>query len=384
MIENELYNNLIKILKCGINNTKVDFDTDKLDIQALIKLASIHSVDAIITSVLISNGLSDDNAIKEINIFHCYISEAKNIEKESICQLFSENEISYMFMKGAVLKDLYPESYMRQMGDIDIYIYPADYKKAEKVLEDAGYIVKQTPTHHDEASNGRYSQLEIHKFLVGQSVPMFRKYYQDGWSFAKKHNGYEFSMTDEDFYVFIVAHATKHFMNGGIGIRFVVDVYVYLEKYKNKLMRDYINSELTKLGIFRFAEALENLAYYWFGDGEKDDISDELGAYILNSGTFGTQEHHEQYKQTKYIRRSNHKIITKIKFILDSLFPPYNIMTQRYKKLTKYPLLLPYYWVKRMVMFGDLKRNKNRLEVIKKMNGIEIQNKAVFFERLGL
>lgn len=41
-------------------------------------------------------------------------------ESDRIFRLFEENHICYLPLKGCILKDYYPEAFLRQMGDIDV------------------------------------------------------------------------------------------------------------------------------------------------------------------------------------------------------------------------------------------------------------------------
>ena len=52
-----------------------------------------------------------------------------------------------------------------------------------------------------------------------------------------------------DAYVYIVAHAYKHFIFSGTGIRKLIDLYVFNEHCKDQLDRKYIHEQCTLLGI---------------------------------------------------------------------------------------------------------------------------------------
>jgi hypothetical protein len=76
-------------------------------------------------------------------------------------------------------------------------------------------------------------------------------YYDDIWTKVSKREGYNYSycLSDEDFYIYMIYHCAKHFKSGGLGIRMLMDVYVYLNSHQN-LDREYIddnfNFELVK------------------------------------------------------------------------------------------------------------------------------------------
>ncbi len=62
---------------------------------------------------------------------------SKDIQQQAIIEdikkLFNQHEIKHVFLKGSHLKQLYPETYMRGMGDIDCVVPKLDFDKAKKI-----------------------------------------------------------------------------------------------------------------------------------------------------------------------------------------------------------------------------------------------------------
>ena len=58
----------------------------------------------------------------------------------------------------------------------------------------------------------------------------------------------------------MIAHEWKHYVAGGIGIRSLLDIYVYDQKKGASLDRDYIRKELEVMGIAEFEEINRNAA----------------------------------------------------------------------------------------------------------------------------
>lgn len=53
---------------------------------------------------------------------------------EEVSQIFSVNSIEHIFLKGSVLKQIYPQTYMQCMGDIDILVKKDSMAKFHEVL----------------------------------------------------------------------------------------------------------------------------------------------------------------------------------------------------------------------------------------------------------
>lgn len=81
---------------------------------------------------------------------------------------------------------------------------------------------------HDHYSMPPYVSLEVYRDLVDGDNE-FYNYYRNIWIRCKPKSGFQYvyEMSLEDEYIFNFVHLVEHFKNGGIGLRFLVDVYVY-------------------------------------------------------------------------------------------------------------------------------------------------------------
>lgn len=107
---------------------------------------------------------------------------------------------------------------------------------------------------------------------------------------------YRFHFTPEDFYVFVIAHAYKHYSRSGTGIRTLADIYIMNQKLGGTLNWEYVDSELRGLGIFSYEHESRELARKIFGIAElptKANLSEaeqQMLAYYLGASTYGTIE----------------------------------------------------------------------------------------------
>ena len=178
-------------------------------------------------------------------------------------------------------------------------------------------------------------------------MPSYNKdyyaYYGDGWRLAKTDKGSRFKMSDEDTFVYIFTHFAKHYRDGGIGIRHITDLYVFLSAKPNMNI-GYIESELAKLELLDFYNNTVHTFSVWFGTEIGDEMSDFITDKIFGSGSYGTYKSHVL---SSAVKTSNSDRNVKTKKLFNLIFLPYKSMCKKYPILKKFPMLLPIMWVLR-------------------------------------
>ena len=197
--------------------------------------------------------------------------------------------VRHMLLKGSVMKNFYPSPDMRTMGDIDILVDAARCDDVVKAFMADGFEFAGEGNLHSNVKRGNV-YIEFHRSMVDSCHETLSAYYGDGFRLPHKSEGseYEYKLTDEDFYVFLVAHIAKHYRYGGTGIRSLLDLYIY-EKSLPSLDFDYINGELEKIGLLVFYNKIRKITYDWYSggfDGEFDIMSE----YIVSGGVYGIED----------------------------------------------------------------------------------------------
>ncbi|MBQ3355871.1 MAG: nucleotidyltransferase family protein [Oscillospiraceae bacterium] len=281
-------------------------------------------------------------------------------ECERLCERFSAAGIRNMPLKGSVIRKIYPAPELREMCDLDILVKPEDIERAHEIMLAEGYtyLADQTTSHNRDYHKLPYLNVEIHNYLLPRENKLFF-YYADFWDKATyEAEGLTCRMNWNDGYIYMLAHAYKHFFKFGTGIRSVLDVYFMRNRLNDTLQREYIVGELKKLGLLAFAESFERLADCWFAE-EATQISQELLQYhyrVLESGTYGDSS----MKSTalKIIQDGKSLRTAKLLIALSEVFPPYKNMKEGYPCLKYVPFLLPLLWVVRWVKIALLMPNR--------------------------
>lgn len=162
-----------------------------------------------------------------------YRYTCQELALEEIRTVFEQQKIFFLPLKGAVIRDFYPEAWMRTSSDIDILIRDEDYEKAKKFLtEECGFLYESKDKKNANFYRDEHVHLELHLNLIkdGQAVEFSPEYI---WTHVER-TGYECRMSDADFYAFHLEHMKQHFTTGGCGIRFFLDLWILNHSVKDK------------------------------------------------------------------------------------------------------------------------------------------------------
>ena len=304
--------------------------------------------------VMLFEGLKGYEDFKNSPVFSDFSLECKKLVSHSIVQdyeikalidEFDNANISYAPMKGTLLKDLYPNDLYRSMSDADILIKVDEYPKIKKIMIDCGFV-QAGETEQDYAWRKHNCLIELHKALISENNKDFYKYFDTGWKLLKKVEDttrYEFS--PEDNYIYLYTHFAKHYRNAGVGLKYVIDFYVYKKAYKD-MDKNYLEQQFKKLKLYDFYLNIERLLEVWFNGKESDEKTDFITDELFGNFVYGFQQKSRLMNDAKvYKKHGNSKFA---RFII-MLFPPYNVLKYRYKPLKKCAILLPVFWVWRYI-----------------------------------
>ncbi|MBQ9224672.1 MAG: nucleotidyltransferase family protein [Fibrobacter sp.] len=244
-----------------------------------------------------------------------------NDEARRLTELFADKGRRTAILKGAANARLYPDRFMRQCGDIDIWIeggrasvlklldsmdllekdapaVPGHKKTREELYAEARRKLGVSKHHVHLVQSAASAHVEAH-FLVssGNRNPFTNKRIMRFLD-AEIAN---LELVPEGFYVpslkfalaMQLAHIQTHFMAGGIGLKQITDYYVLLQLADDS-DRLEIAKNLRTFGLLRVAKALMWVLGHIYGL-ERDcmlcEPSERYGKWmlevILEGGNFG-------------------------------------------------------------------------------------------------
>ncbi len=347
MTEDKTVQDIVYLLSCAVNDTVPEPDRIKaMDLPAVYDLAEHHKLTAAVAMTLEAAGYEDAQAsgIVAEAVHRTAIFDA---ERTAVLQKLEEAGIWYMPLKGLVLKDLYPWYGMRQMADNDILFDASRAEDIRTVMEGLGFSYHDDGCdYHDSYFKPPVCCFEMHLALFAASQEQLEPYYRDVRKRLLKDENNAFSrhFSDEDFYIFMIAHEYNHYSGRGTGLRSLLDTYIYLKKKEDAMNRSYVSGELEKLGIAEFEKQNRSLALHLFSGETLTKADGEMLDFILSSGIYGTMENRVRSRVRKQIRKRG-----RAGYLLYKTFMPYEDMVTLYPVLEKAPFLLPFCWPLRIV-----------------------------------
>ena len=270
-----------------------------------------------------------DEAKKQLVFFSKY-----EYQQTKLIELFKENDIPMVILKGSSAAVYYKNPSGRSMGDIDFKVLSSDFEKAKKVLLDNGF----TYAHEDE-QNVRHTGFkkdgliyELHKRFSYDDLDM-EKYLEDVLAVGesggmrkgiviKEILGIRFpSLPRLANGLVLLAHMRSH-LKSGMGLRQLIDwnMFVYRELdddfWESEFMEATGEIGLTKLALVATMvgrkylglpnKTFDGKSITWFeneadkikistnniGDGNSnlETTCDKLMENILSSGNFGRKQ----------------------------------------------------------------------------------------------
>ncbi|MBQ7916440.1 MAG: nucleotidyltransferase family protein [Firmicutes bacterium] len=367
---------LVYLIRCVLHQIAPEIGrVEEMDLTAVIGLAQKHMLNAAAVMALEmawKAGLSVEEEQKKTWLTMKDRQAFKNlkmdIEREAILQILAEEGIWSMPLKGSILAGMYPKIGMRQMGDNDI-LFDASYaEKVKEIMEGRGYKTLEFGVgNHDVYDKPPFYHFEMHTSLLHHEYdPEWLAYYENVTERLVK-DGYHYSFTDEDFYIFMIVHAYKHYSVSGTGLRTLVDEYVYLQKKGESLNWEYVQTELTKLKMAEFEGQIRRLADKLFKEGSQAVYGEEQLDYIITSGTYGTVEH----RVSNWMDAMEDGEMTwkrKVRYVWRRFFPTVQWYKDHFKICRKYVWMIPFCWIFRIVrgIFCRRERLKRELETVRK------------------
>lgn len=334
-----------------------------IDYEKLFKFSKAHSAANLVGYALQKlDMLPDEYAapfLKELKL--SMVREAtQELETQEIAAQLEKRGIRYMLLKGSVMKQLYPLPYLRSMCDVDIQYDTAFKARLDDFMPDLGY--EKAETSGTEGVNIAYRKkpymyIEFHGALMDKDVPLYNRYFGTDFERTIPVKGCEVKYSDEDFFVFMAAHLAKHYFLGGSGLRSLLDIWLYLRK-KPELNKEYIFAELKKIKLDEFINIMLGINAVLFEGAKPSEQQKDIISYILSSGTYGTTAN----KSAELIKNQS-----KGSYVKQRLFPDREFMAINYPVVKKCVLLMPLFWIIRLVSVF-LKKGFKGSDVEKVMN----------------
>ena len=259
----------------------------QINLDALFIVARRHKMLALTAAALEKIGIMNAD-------FQRASAKAKGIdlmfdaEYKRISRALKEEGIAHLPLKGLVIKRLYPAIGLREMSDMDIYFDSAYCLRVREIMESSGYQCKIfSKSNEDVYRKPPLYIVEMHRELFSDDspAPQLAPYFNK----LQILNRPRAELSLEETYIYLISHLYMHYLTSGTGIRSLLDIYVFLKHYRERLDFSCIEHELRLLDMDGFEQKTRELALKFLSLAllSREEI-DELNYYI-DSGVYGTK-----------------------------------------------------------------------------------------------
>lgn len=363
------YRQFCKLVSLGIrrdNDTKILSIEESMNWDEMYKMAKVHDIIGILyygmynTKSLnfIPKGIRDQMKLSTIGKNIYQIEFIKTIAK--IINVFNEDLIDVILLKGLILRNYYPKPELRTMGDADILIKKKDLKNVEDVLVSCGFKFKDETSVDVSYENDRDFRIEVHwKLIDGEKDNIFETIWDDVIE-LDFYGTKAYAMTPTDMLTYQFIHLSKHKKEKGFGVRQLSDLVVLIESEYNNIDWKKFKYNIEKVKLEKFVQAtfficnkllqltIPQVFINLIDDNDK--YIDELINYIISGGVHGRADGSDFL-----IRKSRM-----------TLYITIEELAYRYKYVIKYPILIPMAWVHRIIdwIFDDSFTFKDKIKYL--------------------
>lgn len=342
------------------------------ELAKVIKKAKNHGIGALVCCGLEACGLSSAETASvisaEIRRHILFDKERMRMEK-----VLSDNGVDYMLLKGSVIQDIYPEAHMRHMSDTDILIRLEERERVRGIMKAEGYSVEIYGRNEEDVYyKDPVYDYEIHIALFDDRIGTdWYRIYENVWDrlIPDCEGSRRYHFDERDMYVYLMAHAMKHYSNIGTGIKTLVDIYM-IEKHYGLLYDSYVQKELKILGLDKLVPTFVSSVNKLFTAEEPSFTEDEQKILdkVFSSSQYGTRA---EWIEVNLSGRGTHEITLKdkAKYIAGRIFPPADALNTKYPVLKKHLWLYPAVIVFRLIRlpFEGTGKTVRELKSLKKM-----------------
>ena len=338
---------LLAVVRAALHGTAAPDANTFSDFSAVCRLARRNCVQSMVYLALKSqkDALPAEDFARLGKSFQAAVLR-ETAQQSFLCALrekFDAAGIDFMLLKGTHVKALYPAAEMRFMVDMDVLVREADVERAQEILLGCGLSL-----HLDNGKDIIYMRkpfltVELHRALFQKEDDLY-PHFLDVWERAVPLGAHEYKMSDEELYIYTLAHLAEHYTTAGSCFRPVMDLY--LLEQKTALDFSALDARFREMGLDAFAEKVRALYHAMFDGAPKGETLLLMENYILLGPPV-------QHADAAAAAARTHK--SKPRRLLAAAFPRLSHMRLKYPVLKKAPFLLPVFWVVRLLQYAFTK-----------------------------
>ncbi len=351
-------------------NVKVDWDT-------LFKVATDNNLISVIYSVILK--INSEHTVLTDEQMQWIMDGAKGTLLHELQKYYmirrlvktsEQKGIKFVFFKGIILADLYPQYVERVSSDSDIYVDAKDLSLAEDILREYGYVLDPQESkdnvkvyYHDNSKHMVELHTKLWEDYKGPRIDILESFCLTDGIITQKACGMDvYTLGYENHLIYQLFHIIKHFSLEGIGARYLVDIALFVNNYIENINVESFWDKISKLGYTKFVNVFFSICIKYL-DMDKaimsghQILSDKriksLMDDLLKVGCATDKEARWQIMGAMEAYFTGEEKVSKTSLgkKLQMAFPSVKAMPKVYIYAKRHPILLPFAWIHRDIKF---------------------------------
>ena len=389
---------LLSLISSFITGQKIK-PIKNIDYNELFLEAKRQSVFLIAADSAFNNlALDKETMVENKKTAFRFLSRNAEVEahQKRLVKLLEKNDITYMILKGTSSSFYYKKPQFRSLGDVDFLIDPKDKSKVKKLLLDEGFISSNEQHENHIVFKKGTANLEMHfkvsgipKNEIGKNISDFLN--EALYNSVSKNvgSGNFLAPNDTAHGIILLLHTAHHLLNEGLGLRHLLDVGFFVDKFleKEEFEKVFIK-KVKEYKLYEFLKIISLTNHIYFNLNTFEDsfsvdkkICEQLINDILSAGNFGNKD--STYRYSGILITDNKNGVNKSK--ASAAFTTVKqTMYTKYPFLKRFKILYPFMFVYRIIkyfflmLFGKRKTIASLSTVAEKRK--ELYKKMQIFE----
>ena len=257
----------LDLLKAGLWGTEVDVVENFNKWNKVLKTAKSQSVLCVVGQAIFQTewtvqSLSPDlkAKLRSISVKNIVYGSALEHALVKVVELLRDNDIEVVLLKGQGNAQYYPEPFLRQYGDIDLYVGQDNYKAAYDILKTVASDIDGDA----ELTKGKHFHMkmgtvffDVHRFSGMYYLSGYNgKYHEEeikgltGNCKQIMFNGCPVNVPSNEFNAYyIFNHLFNHFLISGVGLRHLCDLMMFLHSNHGQLDLQELKRILVRMNM---------------------------------------------------------------------------------------------------------------------------------------
>ena len=299
-----------------------------------------------------------------------------------------------LILKGLICRSMYPQPEQRLSTDEDLLIPAAEFPRYHEALLSCGLRLQEPDRSlegEDEITyvdpdRDLYLELHLRPFpSYEEAYGDCNRFFEDVFSRESVFSVYGRSVSSlscSDHLLYLILHAYKHLLYGGVGVRQICDICLFAERFSSRIDWQRLHAACEDCGITDLSAAFFLVGERHFGipcpAAFRDPEIDELPLLddCLSGGVYGAEDEDRLHSSNMTLEAvAAGKQGRADRTLWKSLFPTVKYLQDRFPYARTHVWLLPVAWAQRLWLYvfrgrgnasKSLRIGRRRIELLRR------------------